>query len=91
MPFTDIPQRMKIKFMYFVVLWLNAFLVKTGMSSCLFPRELLVQWKLDYNKHCHVLSGSYCEVHDKPSPSNTMVPHTHKALHWGPLATYRGA
>jgi hypothetical protein len=55
MPFADIPQRMKIKIIYFVVLWLNPFPVKTGISSCFLPRELLVQWKLDYKKHCRVL------------------------------------
>ncbi len=32
MPFADIPRRMKIKFIYFVILWLNAFPVKTGIS-----------------------------------------------------------
>jgi hypothetical protein len=31
--FTHIPRRMKIEFMYFTVLWLNAFPVKTGISS----------------------------------------------------------
>ncbi len=90
MPFADIPQRMKIKFLYFVVLWLNAFPVKTGITSCFSPRELLVQWKLDYKKHCCVLPGSYCEVHDKPSPSNTMVPRMHEAIALGPTGNLQG-
>jgi hypothetical protein len=80
MLFADISQRMKIKFIYFVILWLNAFPVKTGISSCFSPRDLLVRWKLDYKKHCRVLPGSYCKVHDEPSPSNTMVPCTHEAI-----------
>jgi hypothetical protein len=90
MPFADIPRRMKIKFIYFVVLWLNAFPVKTGISSCFLPRELLVQWKLDYKKHCCVLPGSYCKVHDKLSPSITMVPRTHKAIALGPTGNLQG-
>ena len=32
LPFSHIPQRMKIKFVYFIVLWLNAFPVKSGIS-----------------------------------------------------------
>jgi len=48
LPFEHIPQRMKIEFIYFCVLWLNAFPVKSGISSLHSPRELMVHWKLDY-------------------------------------------
>jgi hypothetical protein len=43
LPFTHTPRRMKIEFVYFTVLWLNAFLVKTGISSTYSPREILVR------------------------------------------------
>jgi hypothetical protein len=46
---------MKIEFVYFMVFWLNAFPVKTGFSGVYSPQELLVRWRLDYNKHCRVL------------------------------------
>ncbi len=91
MPFADIPRRVKIKFIYFVILWHNTFLVKTWILSCFLPRELLVGWKLDYKKHCRVLPGSYCKVHDKPSLSNTMVPCTHKAIALGPTGNLQGS
>jgi hypothetical protein len=45
LPFQHIPQRMKIEFIYFMVLWLNAFPMKNGVSSLFSPRELLVRWK----------------------------------------------
>jgi hypothetical protein len=51
LPFEHIPWRMKIKFIYFIVLWLNTFPVKSGISSTFLPCKLLVQWKLDYKKH----------------------------------------
>ena len=70
LPFEHIPQRMKIEFIYFCVLWLNAFPVKSGISSSHSPRELMVHWKLDYKRHCRVQPGTYCEVHDEPIPSN---------------------
>ncbi len=37
LPFTHIPQQMKIEFVYFMVFWLNAFPVKTGISGVYSP------------------------------------------------------
>ena len=68
LPFTYIPRRMKTEFIYFVTLWLNAFLVKSGFSETFSPREILLRLRMDAKKHCRVLPGSYCEVHDDPTP-----------------------
>ena len=75
---------MKIEFVYFVILWLNAFLVQSGISQTISPWELLLRWRLDYKKHCRVQPGTYCEVHDEPVPTNTMAQRTHKAIALGP-------
>ncbi len=61
---------MKIEFVYFIVLWMNAFPVKTRISAVYLPRELLVWWRLDYKKHCCVLPGTYCEVHEHNGLAN---------------------
>jgi hypothetical protein len=82
---------MKIKFVYFIVLWLNAFLVRTGISDWFSPQELLVRWRLDYKKHCWVLPGTYCEIHDKTDPSNSMVAWTHKGIALGPTGNLQGS
>jgi hypothetical protein len=82
---------MKIEFIYFVVLWLNAFHVKNGILVAYSLQEPLVHWKLDYTKHCWVLPGTYCEAHDKPVPSNTMVPHTYEAIVLGPTGNLHGS
>jgi hypothetical protein len=82
---------MKIEFIYFIILWLNAFPVKNGISSVFSPRELLVRWPLDYAKHCRVLPVTYCEAHDETSPSNTMTPWTHKAIAMGPMGNLQGS
>jgi hypothetical protein len=89
--FEHIPRRMKIEFIYFIVLWLNVFPVKSGISSTFSPCKLLVRWKLDYKKHCQVLPGTYCEVLNKPSPSNTMTPCTHEAIALGPAGNLQGS
>ena len=84
LPFEYIPCQLKIKLIYFFVLWLNTFLVQSGVLSVHLPWELLVHWKMDYAKHCRVLPGTYCKVHDKPLPSNTMTTRTHEAIAVGP-------
>ena len=91
LPFEFIPRRLKMEFIYFVVLWLNAFPAKSGISSTYSPRELLVRWKLDYKKHCRVLPGTYCETHDEPVPTNTMTPRTHECIACGPMGNLQGS
>ena len=75
----------------FIVLWLNAFPVKSGISSTFSPWELLVCWRLDYKKHCRVLPGRYCEVHDEPMPTNMMMPRTHKCIALSPTGNLQGS
>ncbi len=91
LPFENIPRRMKIEFVYFVVLWLNAFPVRSRVSRVHLPRELLVQWKLYYKRHCWVVPKTYCKVHDKPSPSNTMVARMHEGIVVGPTGNLQGS
>ena len=91
LPFSHIPKRMKIEFVYFVILWLNAFPVKSGISQTISPRELLMRWRLDYKKHCQVQPGTYCEVHDEPVPTNTMAWCAHKAIALGPTGNLQGS
>ena len=90
LPFTYIPRRMKIEFIYFVTLWLNAVPEKSGVSETFFPREILLRWRMDTKKHCRVLPGSYYEVHDEPNPSNTTVSCTHKGIALGPTVNIQG-
>ena len=41
LPFEFIPRRLKIEFIYFVVLWLNAFPAKSGISATYSPQNSL--------------------------------------------------
>ena len=43
LPFTYTPRRMKIEFIFFVTLWLNVFLVKSGVSESFSPREIVLR------------------------------------------------
>jgi hypothetical protein len=73
------------------MLWLNAFPVKSRISVVYLLRELIVRWRLDYKKHCHVLPGTYCEVHDEPTPTNTMAWQTHECITLGPMGNLQGS
>jgi hypothetical protein len=91
LPFEHIPRRMKIEFVYFVILWLNAFPVQNGILAVHSPCELIVRWCLDYTKHCQVLPGTYCKVHNEPVPSNQMTARTHEAIALGPTGNMQGS
>ncbi len=90
-PFTHIPKRMKIKFVYCMILWMNTFPLKSGILERILPWKLLLQWRLDYKKHCRVPPGTYCEVHDEPMPTNTMAWWTHKGIVLGPTGNLQGS
>ena len=89
--FTYKPRRIKIEFIYFVTLCINAFLVKSGISETFSPREILLRWRMDVKKHCRVLPLSYCEVHNKPNPSNITVSCTHEGISLGPTGHLQGS
>ncbi len=78
------PRLMLIELVYHVVLWLNAFPVNSGVSETLSPREIVYRHKLDFAKHCKSPCGTYCEVHDEPAPTNTMVTRSTPAIVLGP-------
>ncbi len=74
-----------------MVLWLNAFPLKnSGVSANLSPRELVIRHKLDFKKHCRAQFGSYCEVHDEPVPTNSMISRTTPAIVLGPTGNLQG-
>ena len=90
LPFKKIPRLMQIELVYHVVLWLNAFPANSGVSETLSPREIVYRHKLDFAKHCKSPFGTYCEVHDEPAPTNTMVTSSTPAIVLGPTGNLQG-
>ena len=92
LPFkTGLPRLMIIELLHFSVLWLNAFPVKSGISTIYSPRELVARQRLSAKRHCRTPFGTYCEVHDEPTPSNTMEPRTSEAICMGPTGNIQGS
>ncbi len=85
LPFKRMPRLMLIKLVYHVVLWLNAFPAKSGVSDTLSPREIVYRQKLDFAKHCKSPFGLYCQVHNEPTPTNTIVTRLTPAIVLGPM------
>ena len=91
LPYPRLPKRIIVELMHFVTMWLNSFPVKGGISQKYSPREIITRRQLDAKLHCQVEFGSYCEVHDEPTPSNTMQRRTHPAICLGPTGNVQGS
>ena len=83
-------QLILIELIYHVVLWLNVFPSKSGVSETLSPREIVLPPPLDFVKHCRAPFGSYCKAHNEPAPTNTMVSRATPAIVLGPTGNLQG-
>jgi hypothetical protein len=90
LPFKRMPRLMLIELIYHVVLWLNAFQAKSVVSETLSPRKIVYRHKLDFAKHCRLPFGTYCEVHNEPTPTNSMVTCSTPVIVLGPTGNLQG-
>jgi hypothetical protein len=90
LPLKKMPRLIMIELVYHVVLWLNAFPANSGVSETLSPCEIVYRHKLDFVKHCKSPFGMYCEVHDEPAPTNTMMTRSTPAIVLGPTGNLQG-
>ena len=73
MPYQVFHKTIIVHLVYFVTLWINTFPTENGKSDILSPREIVMQRKMDYQKHCQVEFGAYLQAHDDPDITNTSV------------------
>ena len=90
LPYSHIPRIMLIHLLHYVVMWLNNFPVANGVSAQYSPREIILRHKLTYKQHCRALFGSYCEVHEDNTPTNSMKPRTIPTICLGPTGNIQG-
>ena len=88
--FDILPKLIVSNIVYFVLLWLNAFPVRNGVSKVYSPCSIVILKKMNWKRHCQVTFGTYCGVHDKPDPSNDMTPRTHEGIAVGPTGNIQG-
>jgi hypothetical protein len=88
--FKKMPRLMLIELIYHVVLWLNAFPAKSGVSEKLSPCKIVYRHKLDFAKHCKLPFGTYCKVHNDPTSTNTMATCSTPAIVLSPTGNLQG-
>jgi hypothetical protein len=91
LPYNILPKIMIIELMHFCVMWMNSFLVKSGISKKWSPREIVSRHRLDAKLHCKVPFGAYCEVQVNLDITNTMEPRTGWATSLGPTGNMQGS
>ena len=90
LPFSSLPKQVKIELIYFIVFWLDALPVRSGISRKFSLWEIILGFQLDIKKHSRVMFGEYCEVHNEPTLSNMQQHQTHEALALGPTRNTQG-
>lgn len=91
LPFLRYPKLLKIALIIHAVLWINMFPHADGVSAILSPRTIVTGATADYQVHCRVPIGAYCETHDEPKISNTEMSRTTPAIALFPTGNAQGA
>ena len=89
LPFEVLPKLLLVEMANNCALWINMFPAKGGFPN-VSPRTLMNVIKLDYSKHFRLLFGSYVQVHDDPSPTNSPTARTVSAITLGPTGNLQG-
>jgi hypothetical protein len=92
LPFAMLPKLMVIKLLHYIVMmWMNSFPVKSGISEKWGLRELISRHELDAKLHYKAPFRSYCKVHVDPDITNMMEPKTKWAICLGPTGNRQGS
>jgi hypothetical protein len=63
-----------------------------GISKTMSPRNIIIGTMANYDLHCRVPFGAYCEVHNVNDPSNTgEKPRTSAAIALNPTGNLQGS
>ena len=91
LPYRNMPRKMRIGLIYYVVFWLNS-VAKEGQDFSDFSARDLIfgERKIDYNIMCKIPFGTYVQVHDDPSIMKTMDSRTTGAISLGLTSNIQG-
>jgi hypothetical protein len=88
LPFKKIPRMMVVKLVDAVKFYVNAFVLKSGVSQHLSPMTIVEGVTLDYSKHFQVIFGEYAQVFE--GTDNTMKERTVALVALGPTGNLQG-
>jgi hypothetical protein len=90
-PIDPMPRIMKIHLLQHTIQLLNLTIQPNGVSDTLSPSSIVLGTQLDANIHCRLEFGTYCQVHEEPSPSNDVhLPRTTDAIALRPIGNLQG-
>ena len=90
LPFKHYPKLIKREIIKKNVTWLNMLPHNDGISPTMSPRTIVTGMIANYDIHCRVPIGAYCEVHNENNPSNTETPRTSGAIALTPTGNLQG-
>ena len=90
LPFSKYPKVLKLAMLKYATFWINALPRKSGVSNDLGPGTIIDGIEPDFNLHCKVPLGTYCQVHEEDVPTNTNSPRTIGAICLGPSGNLQG-
>ena len=79
LPFPSFTRFMTIELAEHVVIFLNAFPPKSGLSKTYSPHTIITGKTLDWKKSCKLHFGAYAQVHEDRNVTNTLKERTQ----WG--------
>jgi hypothetical protein len=71
-------------------MFLNTMTSKTGISTTISPREIVMRRRLDWNKHCIGQFGKYVEAHSDPDETNNNKSRTFAGIYFGVTGNIQG-
>ena len=82
LPFDTLPRMIVVQLLNTVVFYLNAFVLRKGVSNALSPATIIEGTVIDYHKHFHVVFGEFVQTFE--GSDNTMNKRTIDAIALGP-------
>ena len=84
LPLPSFTRRMTIDLAKHVVMFLNAFPPKSGISKTYSLRKIMTGKALDWKKSCKLHFGAYAQVHEDRNVTNTLEERNQGAIHTKP-------
>ena len=90
LPFPSFMRRMTIELAKHVVIFLNDFPPKSGLSKTYIPRTIMTGKALDCKENCKLHFGAYAQVHEDRNVTNTLEERAQGAICLGPTGNLQG-
>ena len=90
LPFPSFTRRMTIELAKHVVIFLNAFPPKSGLSKTYSPRKIITGKTLDWKKSCKLHFGDYAQIHEDRNVTNTLEERTTGSICLGSTGNLQG-